>query len=272
MRLKVLTYNTLFAGRDGSDDHRAAVQIGLINHVNPDVFLMQEAKGCDVNGGALMYLLEARLGMRGFLALAPHTGQHVAIFIRQPFRTISFTSDSVHFHHALATLKVALPGDSDQDRIFTFMSAHLCPNGATARQREAAYLAVQADPQSFSLLTGDFNSASPHDLEPQGFKELAAHHRSRYIGGDLDTADRSVLAHLESAGWVDVGHALGGSDVPTVPTAGFAGTEFAVMRCDYMLASQALAQYATSYQVIRNSVSDMASDHYPVLATFEVPK
>jgi len=39
-----------------------------------------------------------------------------------------------------------------------------------------------------------------------------------------------------------------------------------------MLASQALAQYATSYRVIRNPVTDMASDHYPVLATFEVPK
>ena len=66
--------------------------------------------------------------------------------------------------------------------------------------------------------------------------------------------------------------ALGESKILTVPTAGFAKTEIAVMRCDYMLASQALAQHATSYQVIRDSVTDMASDHYPVFATFEVPK
>ena len=272
MKLKVLTYNTLFAGLDGLDDRRARAQIGLINDLYPDVFLMQEAKGFDSNGSAWLYLLEERIGMRGFLAIAPHTGQHTAIFVRQPFRTVNFVADGVHFHHALATLKVALPGGSDHDPLFTFMSAHLCPNGATARQREAAYLAVQADPKSFTLLTGDFNSASPHDPEPEGFNELAAHHRSRYIASDLHTADRSVLAHLETAGWVDIGHALGESNVPTVPTAGFAETEFAVMRCDYMLASQALAQYATSYQVIRNSVTDMASDHYPVLATFEVPK
>jgi endonuclease/exonuclease/phosphatase family metal-dependent hydrolase len=70
---------------------------------------------------------------------------------------------------------------------------------------------------------------------------------------------------------VDVGYALGGSSVSTVPTAGFTGTEFADMRCDYMLASQALAATALSYQVIRTSTTDMASDHYPVLATFEVP-
>ena len=45
MKLTVLTYNTLFAGRDGSDDRRAQAQIGLINELKPDVFLMQEAKG-----------------------------------------------------------------------------------------------------------------------------------------------------------------------------------------------------------------------------------
>ncbi len=47
---------------------------------------------------------------------------------------------------------------------------------------------------------------------------------------------------------------------------------FATMRCDYFLASQALAAHAQSYEVIRNKASDMASDHYPVLATFEVPR
>ena len=46
--------------------------------------------------------------------------------------------------------------------------------------------------------------------------------------------------------------------------------EFAVMRCDYVLASQALAAVAAPYQVIRNPVTDRASDHYPVLARFEV--
>ena len=122
------------------------------------------------------------------------------------------------------------------------------------------------------MLTGDFNSVSPHDLEPEGFDALAAHHRARYLADDLRTADRRVLAHLEAAGWVDVGHALDGASAPTVPTAGFIGTEFAPMRCDYLLASQALAVHAQSYQVIRNEASDMASDHYPVLTTFEVSR
>lgn len=267
MKLTVLTYNTLFAGRDGSDDRRAESQLGLIASLKPDIFLMQEAKGFNADGSALLHAMEARIGMRGFLAVAPRTGQNIAIFIREPLKPLSFQADGENFHHALATLRLALPSSG---RPITCISAHLCPNGASVRRREAAYLAVQAVPGDLSLLTGDFNSASPHDSEPRGFDALSSHHRARYLADDLKTVDRTVLACLESAGWVDVGHALGGSNVPTVPTVGFTATEFAVMRCDYVMTSKALAQCATTYEVIRTPQTDAASDHYPVLATFEV--
>jgi endonuclease/exonuclease/phosphatase family metal-dependent hydrolase len=267
MKLTALTYNTLFAGRDGVDERRSQSQIDLLNQLKPDVFLMQEAKGFDAGGCALLYALESRIGMRGFMTVAPWSGQNVAIFIREPLRPLSFGADGAHFHHALATLKIGLP---DNGKPLTCISAHLCPNGPAVRRRETAYLAVHAAPDTLTLLTGDFNSASPHDPEPEGFEALPAHFRARYLADDLRTADRSVLAQLEAAGWVDVGHALGGSNMPTVPTAGFNDTEFPVMRCDYILASKALAAGAVSYEVIRTSATDMASDHYPVLATFEV--
>ena len=266
MTVTVLTWNTLFAGRDGADDLRAKAQVELINDVRPDVFLMQEAKGLENNAGASLYGLEQKIGMRGFLALAPRSGQNVAVFIGPRLRPLSFDADSTHFHHALAVLKVALP---DSDRSLTFISAHLCPNGPDVRRREVAYLGVLADPDALTLLAGDFNSASPHDDEPTGFDSLAAHHRSRYLGDDLRTADRSVLARLEAAGWVDVGFALG-DQTPTVPTRAFTGTEFPVMRCDYMLVSQALARHARTYEVMRTPLTDAASDHYPILSTFEI--
>ncbi|CAN5507687.1 hypothetical protein BH10PSE11_BH10PSE11_13640 [soil metagenome] len=267
MKLTVLTYNTLFAGRDGPDDRRARAQSDLINEIKPDVFLMQEAKGFDANGGAWLFELESKIGMRGFLAAAPRTGQHVAIFIREPLRPLGFEADGAHFHHALATLKVALP---HSEKPITFISAHLCPNGPAVRRREAAYLAIHAAPGNLTLLTGDFNSASPHDPEPEGFDMLAAHHRTRYLAEDLRTMDRSVMAHLDAAGWIDLGHSLDPAKTPTVPAAGYSGTEFATMRCDFLLASRALAAQAISYQVIRTAATDIASDHYPVVASFEV--
>ena len=42
------------------------------------------------------------------------------------------------------------------------------------------------------------------------------------------------------------------------------------MRCDYVLATRALALMARSYEVVRNSSTDVASDHYPVLTSFDL--
>lgn len=267
MKLSVLTYNTLFAGQDGDDDRRMTTQVALIDDLAPDIFLMQEASGFDAGGHARLHAFETRIGMRGFLAVAPRTGQNTAIFIREPLKPISFESDGANFHHALATLTVALPGT---ERPLTLMSAHLCPNGADIRRREAAHLAVNAGPDRLALPAGDFNSLSPRDPEPADFADLPPHHRSRYLADDLVTADRSVIAKLEAAGWVDVGHRLGASAVPTVPATGFAGTEFATMRCDFVLTTQAMAGGAASYEVVRAPVTDIASDHYPILASFEI--
>jgi endonuclease/exonuclease/phosphatase family metal-dependent hydrolase len=46
---------------------------------------------------------------------------------------------------------------------------------------------------------------------------------------------------------------------------------YVVMRCDYILASRTLAACAVSYGIARTPATDMASDHYPVITTFEVP-
>ncbi|MFK0642906.1 endonuclease/exonuclease/phosphatase family protein [Ochrobactrum sp. BD22] len=267
MMLKILTWNTLYAGCDGADDRRKQLQIKVISDIRPDVFLMQEAKDFDASGGTLLHDMEKRIGMRGFLAMAPRTGQNVAIFIRDPLRPLSFETDGANFHHALATLKVDIPGSAQS---LTLISAHLSPNGPAVRRSEAAYLIAHAAPNAYALLTGDFNSASPHDPDPVGFDALPAHHRARYLAEDLNGIDRSVLANLEAAGWVDIGHKLDKAIIPTVPATAFADTEFATMRCDYVLATAVLAANAKHYEVIRTTETNTASDHYPIVTYFKL--
>lgn len=262
MNISVLTYNTLFAGMDGSNDRRFELQIGMIDALRPDVFLMQEAKGLDANGHARLHEWERRLSMRGFLGVAPRTGQNVAIFIRAPLRALSFEVDNTHFHHAMAMLKVEVPGGAAP---ITFVSTHLCPNGPQIRQAEAAYLTALAAPDALTLIGGDFNSASPHDPEPADWGGLAPHHRARYLAEDLSGIDRSVIARLDAAGLVDLGRRLHGSGIPTVPAVGYRDAEFATMRCDYLFASKALAERARRYEVLRTPETERASDHYPVL-------
>ncbi|MFZ4285653.1 endonuclease/exonuclease/phosphatase family protein [Variovorax sp. HJSM1_2] len=268
MQLSVLTYNTLFGGRDGTASTRATAQMQIILGVRPDVLLLQEATGFDGHGGAWLHELEAAIGMRGFLAPAARTGFHVAVFLRAPLRPIAFHPDPANFHHALATLRVAVPGLKQP---MDFSSVHLCPFGPEVRRREASYLSAMAAPQALSLLAGDFNSCSPHDPEPADWPTLPAHYQSRHLVDGCEGVDRSVMARLERAGWVDLGNQFGANGKATVPTPAYRNAEFATMRCDYLLASKALAPFAVAYEVIQNTATENASDHYPVLARFALP-
>lgn len=263
--MKILTYNTLFGGFDGADNRRQKLQHALIREVQPDVLLIQEAKGFELVGGKLLFQTEDALEMRGLLGLAPHTGQNTAIFFRPEIKPLSFESDALHFHHVASAAQLAVPGF---DAPITFVSVHLAPTSPEVRLREAAYLIAHAAPEKFTIIAGDFNSVSPHDPEPAGWESLPPHFRARYLPPGSEKADRETLRTLYSAGFVDVAQKLGKNGESTVPTVDFASAEFIPFRCDHMLATPRLAEHAKSYEVIKDARSDKASDHYPVLAEF----
>lgn len=263
--MKVLSWNTLFAGIDRDGDFRRKFQIEVIKDIKPDIFLMQEAKGFEQNAHRLLFETEAAINMRGFLGRAVHTGQNTAIFINPAFQVLSFDFDNIHFHHAATFLTAQIPGFLLPVQ---FASIHLCPNGPEVRRREASYLSHLANPESLSLITGDFNSLSAHDPEPENWGKLALHDRSRYFEGLAFKADRSVIEKFEASGFIDCGLEFGSSAITTVPTKAYIDSEFVPFRCDFAMASKKLAVSIQDYKVIKNAKTDMASDHYPVLIEF----
>jgi len=263
--MKVMSYNTLFAGFDGNKDKRLLAQLDLITGINPDILLVQEAKNLNANGSRLLFKIEKRINMRGFIAPAPLTGQNTGIFIKGDIHPVSAKIDSAHFHHAVMILKVMVPVF---DKPVTFISAHLCPLGPQVRLREVYYLTNYAVAADLTLLAGDFNSVSPYDPDPEGLGELPSHFRARYVQPAGSEVDKSVMATLYQAGYVDIAHQLGKHHIPTVPAAFFEGAEFVPFRSDYILTTPALSVYAKSYAVIKNDVTDFASDHYPIMAEF----
>lgn len=263
--MKVLSYNTLFGGFDGMKRERYEAQIGLIQQLQPDVLLLQEAKNFQQNGYALLLETEHWLGMRGFLGIAPHTGQNTAIFIVPTIRPLQIETDDVHFHHARLTLTAEVPGFAQP---ITFISVHLAPNSAEIRLRETAYLLNEGAPDKLVLVGGDFNTICHHDPVPADLAKLTPHYRLRYTGFDGKAPDSRPLQFLESAGWIELGHQAQAHHEFTVPTTGFKGTEFAHFRSDYFLASASLNKHFKRYQVIKNDITNKASDHYPILAEF----
>lgn len=133
---------------------------------------------------------------------------------------------------------------------------------------EATYLASHAALDKLTIVAGDFNSVSPYDPEPIGWDTLPSHFQARYLSLDGKTSDKRILETLYQAGFIDIAHRFNQHTESTVPGKAFKGTEFIPFRSDYILASAALAQAATSYAVIKNDTTDMASDHYPVIAEF----
>lgn len=263
--MKVLTYNTLFAGLDGAGNRRQKLQHEVIREVQPDVLLLQEAKAFEANGSKPLFQTEDALGMRGLLGIAPHTGQNTAVFFRPEIKPLAFESDAVHFHHVASAAQLLVPGFAEP---ITFVSVHLAPCHPQVRLREAGYLIAHAAPEKLTLLAGDFNSVSPNDPEPQGWEKLPAHFQARYLSPGSKTADRETLRTLYSAGFVDLAHRLGKNGVSTVPGADFRSAEFIPFRCDHTLATPRLAERVKSYEVLKDARTGSASDHYPVLVEF----
>lgn len=264
--MRVMSYNILNGGRDGSDERRWRDQVQLIADARPDVLLVQEARGFDRDGAALLHRAESDLGMRGFLAVAPHTGQHTAVFIAASMRPLSFRADSAHFHHALAALTVQVAGF---EQPITFASMHLSPLSPALRAAEVGWLADLAAPDAVAIVGGDANSLAPTDPEPPDWNALAAHHRVRYLGAD-GRSDRSALEFATRAGLVDLGAQLNEAPAPTVPARGFPDAEFVPFRSDYFLASPLIAARARSYAVVDDERAHHASDHLPILATIDL--
>lgn len=262
--MRIMSYNTLFGGYDGSDDRRHQLQLGIVRSSDPDVLLVQELKGFLDDGGKRLFEMERQLERRALIAAAPHTGQNTAIFVKAGIEIVSFEIDNSHFHHAAAIAQLRVAG---LDAPLTAISVHLCPNGTPVRLREVSYLYNFAAETGYAVIGGDFNSLAPGDPEPGDLATLPGHFRARYV--DLSgQMDRRPIASLLQAGFVDVATQCDGAPQPTVPGAGFAGTEFVAFRSDYLLASRPLADKAIGYAVVGGHAADHASDHYPIWADF----
>jgi endonuclease/exonuclease/phosphatase family metal-dependent hydrolase len=123
-------------------------------------------------------------------------------------------------------------------------------------------------PDASAILAGDFNTLSPDDPERNNFWGIPTHHRARHLTPDGHLETRP-MDDFRMYGLQDIAVRLGKNKETTVPTDGFAEGEFARVRLDYFLASADLAEKFVSYEVLKNPLTDVASDHYPILAEIE---
>jgi endonuclease/exonuclease/phosphatase family metal-dependent hydrolase len=253
MLFRLMTYNILDGGAG-----REQLILDVLKAVGADAVLLQE-----VMDPSIVQSFATALNMYFFFAEG-NSKRHLALLSRFPII-------SRHSHHPFplrytlleATIECAL------DRYIHLFGVHLQAHYAvfnewwrtweikTILQRVAKY---HSNP---SLIAGDFNAVAPEDRV--NIQALPA--RLKIIlflqGGRIF---RHTIAKIISAGFIDCYRVLHPCDDGfTLPT------PVPHVRLDYIFASQSLARCIQRCDVVTEPpVAHGASDHYPIMAEFEL--
>ena len=262
-----MTYNILNGGQDDFQFDRLNIIIRIIKSVDPDVLVLQEGMYFDLNGGRILYRIENETGLRGILAHTK-TGQHVATFLRKDARIAENYIDTEHFHHAMIRTIIFLQNND----LLTIIGTHLCPHGGEKRVSEVQYAANYARKGELVLLLGDMNALSPSDNYTDSISRLPSHYRTRYLmPSDNTTIDIRAIRTLETASFIDLHVLKSTSSIEyTAPTKLGQGKEFSKMRVDYIFGTPRIADTTSTCYVLKTSDTEIASDHYPVIAELQL--
>ncbi|MCR4408591.1 MAG: endonuclease/exonuclease/phosphatase family protein [Anaerolineae bacterium] len=248
-----MTYNIL----DGGIGREQRI-LDVLKTVGPDAVLLQEVTDPDI-----VQSFATTLNMHFFFAEG-NSKRHLALLSRFPIMSC-YSYHPFPLRHTLleATIECA------SDRFIRLFGVHLQAHYAicnewwrrweikTILQRVAKY---HSNP---SLIAGDFNAVAPEDRVniqalPARFKIILF-----LQGGQIF---RDTIAKIISAGFIDCYRVLHPCDDGfTLPT------PVPHVRLDYIFANQSLARCIQSCDVVTKPPAvHKASDHYPIMAEFEL--
>jgi endonuclease/exonuclease/phosphatase family metal-dependent hydrolase len=239
--LRVMTYNILTGGADGDGMARLPILHQIVAEVEPNILALQEANEFEIDRHQRMFEFGAATGTHGLLGLSG-SGFHGALFLRPPLEVIGVETVDPGANRSVIGVEVGESGGVD----LHVRAIHLHPRRPEVRFSGAmAVLAGLPD-----LVMGDFNSRMG---VPAG-------------GSGSAGPDDRIFAALQSAGYVD----LFGLFHPGEGAATFRGA--GGYRLDYIFASAELSAHAISCEILRTELAERASDHYPVVAEFDLDR
>lgn len=271
--LKVITYN-IWNGFDwGKDTARNERLIQWVKEQNPDVLALQELCNYDVD----KLKKDAAQWGHSYVQILKEKGYPTALTSKEPIILIEKNVDN--FWHGL--LHVQTYG-------VDFYVLHLSPSDADFRLREAQQIKFRIQELSTDayIILGDFNAHSPLDAYWMESKtalktKMANEKNEKYSNLRLDEFDYAPMSEFLSIPAIDV--SLGKVDREasfTFPSPALIGlydqTAESIIqnrvRIDYILASPALAKTCSLVEIFNHGVPETLSDHFPVMAVFEVNK
>jgi len=270
--ITVITYN-IWNGFDwGKDSIRNDKTIAWIKEKNPDVLALQEL--CGYTEERLKK--DAAQWGHNYYALLKTDGYPVGLTSKKPIVIKEKLRDEL-WHGMLHCETYGID----------FYVVHLSPHDVDFRFKEVTIIAkkIAEDEAKDFMILGDFNSQSPFDgdqLLEKAF--LLERNRTRksdkgYSNLRLGNFDFSVMSRFLSLPSIDVTRQFVPAEnrfsFPTPVLVGSFLTEEQVpltrQRIDYILTSPELANYCTGAQILNGPETAGLSDHYPVIAHFQIP-
>ena len=253
MHLRVMTYNILDGGRS-----REAYILEVIQFADPDLIILQEVFTEDF----LIFLSHA-LGMNYYLGTG-NKKRRVALISKLPVRTFkshhpvfpiwrNFIDAEIEYKPNKTTRVIGVPPMANLGIVFEIW-----------RMWEAGYVInhirnFQKEP---CLIAGDFNAIAPEE-------KVETQHMPNWLKWIIFLQGNRVyhfsIELLLSAGFTDCFRILNSEDGFTLPTPN------PNARLDYIFVNEIMKAHLKKCWVVQspNSVN-LASDHHPVVAEFEI--
>jgi endonuclease/exonuclease/phosphatase family metal-dependent hydrolase len=252
--MKVMTYNILNGGIG-----REQSIFEVIRSVQPDIVILQE-----VYEATFVQNLGMALNMQPFFG-SGNRKRHVALLSRLPIRSASSRHPSFPIWNNVVEAAIEYRANKILNVFGVHAKANLGIVYEWRRWQEAKYILKQVSPYSDKpcLIAGDFNAIAPDDAVvttrmPKWLK------LTLWLQGNR-VYRFSIRAYL-MAGFTDSFRYLNdGEDGFTLPP------PYPNSRLDYIFINSVLKSNLKKCWVVRKpSVVEQASDHYPLVAEFEL--
>lgn len=246
-----MTYN-IFEGAV----HTMPQIISIVKKEAPDYLTLNEANTFAINNNKILQEFADATGFPYFdIALSGEHDYHVAVFSKYAFKSIRKLQPL-----ARACLIALIDTPIGQ---LSIASLHLTPFSEDMRHPEIDKIIEFQKGYENRILMGDMNALSQYDnynagiindFNGQQLRKFTTSGKLRFDG----------INKILSVGYFDSALQLGMHQEPTVPTAANKDVDHARMRLDYIFVSRPLLAHLKSYSVIKNAVTEKASDHYPI--------
>lgn len=268
MRIKIVCYNILngFTGDNKPyilDNKRKNAAIKILERENPDILILCEG---------WFWPSTKKDNLKDFKKLinsltktsmpAENTFRYAPIVISK-FPVIF--QDLSEYHKKFIRCQITIKKKNLNLDVY-----HPSPDNLSEEEKASFLKKIIDKPRPNHILAGDFNTLSPEDKYDE--KALITGF-SRFMGNKAETKVKDLLKTQTvelalSRGFIDSYKIKKQKETYTVPTDFRSKDKISAIRIDYIFCSKDIKILDSG--IIKNKLTEMASDHYPIYAVLEI--